>query len=67
MITYESICEKLEFDPIWGTTDIYDNLPDHEDDTFISPFSRLTFEESMFLAEYWEEARQEEGKQRGET
>lgn len=45
MITYESVCEKLGFDPITDDVDIYDNLPDYEDDSRVSPFSVLTQDE----------------------
>lgn len=53
MITYESICEKLGFDPILGNTNIYDNLPNYECDSWVSPFSVLTEEELDFLYDYW--------------
>lgn len=43
MITYKSICEKLGFDPI--TDDFKLELGDHEDDSKVSPFSILSFEE----------------------
>ena len=58
MITYKSICEKVGFDPILGNTDIYDNIPDHEDDTMISPFSVLTIEERSFLLDCMREAKE---------
>ena len=45
MITYESVCEKLGFDPITDDVDIFDNLPDYEDDSGESPFKNLTMEE----------------------
>lgn len=45
MITYESVCEKLGFDPITDDIDFFDNLPDHEDDSRESPFSILTQDE----------------------
>lgn len=58
MITYKSICEKIGFDPILGNTDIYDNLPDYEDDSRISPYSVLTIKELDFVLECMREAKE---------
>lgn len=52
MITYESVCEKLGFDPITDDIDFFDNLPDHEDDSRVSPGSVLTQEELGVLTEH---------------
>ena len=47
-ITYESICEKLGFDPFVNPPKPVFN--GHEDDSQENPYSILTFEESDFLA-----------------
>ena len=52
MITYESVCEKLGFDPITDDVDFFDDLPDHEDDSRVSPGSILTQEELEILTEH---------------
>ena len=47
-ITYENICNKLGF-----TLENYKpDISDYEDDSEISPFSKLTKEESDFLLNY---------------
>ena len=50
MITYKSICEKIGFDPFRDGKMFEPS--DHEDDTKGSPFSCLTVEELVFLADY---------------
>lgn len=50
MITYKSICEKLGFDPLVDSLK-YD-LPGHEDDSMVNPFSVLSYDESLALYEY---------------
>ena len=45
MITYESVCKKLGFDPIVDDVDFFLNIPDHEDDSRVSPGSILSQEE----------------------
>jgi len=55
-ITYESICKKLGFDPL--TTDPKEIYPQYEDpflidDSFESPFSVLSLDESSFLIDYY--------------
>lgn len=47
-VTYESICEKLGFDPRSYKPDV----SDYEDDSKVNPFSILTDEESEFLYGY---------------
>ena len=50
-ITYESICQKLGFDPIKDSDKINEEYrktyKGHEDDSQPSPFSVLTFEEEL--------------------
>lgn len=49
-ITFESICQKLGFNPL---TDKYDyKLSGHEDDSKPSRYSVLSFEEIDFLCNY---------------
>lgn len=53
-VTYESICEKLGFDPINGGNPRYQERKSDSwliDDSIESPYSVLTQEESDFL---WE-------------
>ncbi len=45
MITYESVCKKLGFDPIVDDVDFFLNIPDYEDDSRVSPGSILSPEE----------------------
>lgn len=52
MITYESVCKKLGFDPIVDDVEFFMNIPDHEDDSRVSPGSILTQEESDVLTEH---------------
>ena len=56
-ITYESICQKLGFNPIKDSDKINEEYrktcKGHEDDSQPSPFSVLTFEEELFLLEYF--------------
>ncbi len=47
-VTYESICEKLGFDPFVNPPKPVFN--GHEDDSQENPYSILTFEESKFLS-----------------
>lgn len=47
-ITYESICQKLGFDP----QNYEPKTSDYEDDSKVSPYSVLTIEESEFLYDY---------------
>lgn len=47
-ITYQSICDKLGFDPMKYEP----KVSDYEDDSKESPFSTLTLEESDFLCNY---------------
>lgn len=55
-ITYESICEKLGFRP---GIDKYDyKYNGHEDDSQESPYSKLSLEESLFLADYFKTQRE---------
>jgi len=50
MITYESICEKIGFDPI---KDKYNFVyKGHEDDSQPSPFACLSSEELEFITDY---------------
>lgn len=49
-MTYESICEKLGFDPLKEQPKY--NYNGHEDDSQKSPFSVLTLEELDFLEGY---------------
>ena len=56
-MTYEALCKKLGFDPI---VDGYDyKFSGHEDDTQISPFDVLTYEELDFLYDFLVEHRSE--------
>lgn len=52
-ITYESICEKLGFDPLIGNPQKNKKTQDSWliDDSRVSPYSLLTEEESDFLME----------------
>lgn len=52
MITYESICKKLGFDPIEDEDEYLMNLPDYEDDSRVSPGSALSSEELTVLVDY---------------
>ncbi len=52
MITIESICEKLGFDPRIGPKNVPVN--NHEDDSIPSPYASLTLEEFDFLRPYIE-------------
>ena len=52
MITYEAICKKLGFDPIVDDIDYFRNIPDHEDDSRVSPGSILSQEELQVLIEH---------------
>ena len=52
MITYESICKKLGFDPSVDDIGYFRNIPDHEDDSRVSPFSVLSLEELQVLTEH---------------
>lgn len=52
MITYESVCKKLGFDPIVDAVEFFMNIPDHEDDSRVSPGSILTQEELDVLTEH---------------
>lgn len=47
-ITYESICKKLGFTP----ENYKPNISNYEDDSKVSPFSVLTFEELCYLSDY---------------
>lgn len=47
-ITYQSICDKLGFDPMKYKP----KASNFEDDSKESPFSILTLEESDFLCDY---------------
>lgn len=47
-VTYESICEKLGFDPL----SYKPKVSDYEDDSRTSLFSILSLEESIFLNDY---------------
>ena len=49
-ITYKSICDKLGFEP--GTYKY--ELNDYEDDSKVSPYSKLTLDELEFLCDYYE-------------
>ncbi len=55
-ITYESICQKLGFDPIKDSDKINEEYrktyKGHEDDSQPSPFSVLNDEELHFLMNY---------------
>ena len=53
-ITYESICEKLGFDPLVNPPIPVFN--GHEDDSQPNPYSVLSIEESNFLMPYIAEA-----------
>ena len=55
MITYNSICEKLGFAPFRKNSEHKGDIPDHEDDSIVNPFSILTREESDFLSDYLDE------------
>ena len=52
MVTYQSICDKLGFDPITDDIEYFTNMPDHEDDSMVSPFSALSSEQLDVLIEY---------------
>lgn len=52
MITYESICNKLGFDPITDDVAFFMNIPDHEDDSRVSPGSILSEEELQVLTKH---------------
>lgn len=52
MITYESVCKKLGFDPIVDDVEFFMNIPDHKDDSRVSPGSILTQEELDVLTEH---------------
>lgn len=52
MITYESVCKKLGFDPIVDDVEFFMNIPDHEDDSRVSPGSILTQEELRVLTKH---------------
>lgn len=52
MITYESICEKLGFDPIVDDVEYFMNIPDHEDDSRVSPFRILSLDELRVLTKH---------------
>ena len=52
MITYEDICKKLGFDPITDDVEYYKNIPDYEDDSRVSPVSKLTEEEREVYIEH---------------
>lgn len=47
-ITYDSICEKLGFEP----KEYRYNCSEHEDDSKKSPLAVLTYEELDFLSDY---------------
>ncbi len=49
-ITFESICEKLGFNPFINPS--HYNLSGHEDDSHESPYAILSLEESEYLCEY---------------
>ena len=49
-ITFDSICEKLGFNPLVNPPTR--KLSGYEDDSKESPYAKLTFEESKFLCEY---------------
>lgn len=49
-ITFDSICEKLGFNPLVNPPKI--NFTGHEDDSEESPYAILSYEESKFLCEY---------------
>ena len=51
-ISYESISKKLGFRPFVDKFDV--PCPGHEDDSYESPFSVLTLEESLFLFKWHE-------------
>ena len=52
MITYQSICEKLGFDPIAENEAIYNNTPSYEDDSIENPFSKLSLDEVNYFIAY---------------
>lgn len=60
-LTYESICEKLGFDPMVNPPERKYN--GHEDDTEPSPYAVLTLEESNFLMPYMFEAAERRKRQ----
>lgn len=45
---YKAICEKLGFDPMTHKR----TLCDHENDSYVSPYSALTNEELDYLISY---------------
>jgi hypothetical protein len=52
-ITYESICEKLGFDPLVNPPECKLRDPFMVDDTQPNPYSVLTSEERDFLYDYF--------------
>ena len=52
MITYESICEKLGFDPIHEQWPIHSANPEEQYDGS-GPFDVLSDDESKWLEDYW--------------
>ena len=62
MITYESVCNQLGFDPIVDDVDFFLNIPDHEDDSKASPFSILSPEELKVFTKHLIQNRDKLGK-----
>ena len=53
MITYESCCKKIGFDPLVEYVDLYEDVPDYEDDSWEDPLRKmLTPEERSFFTQY---------------